>query len=133
LELTNGQYTITDDKHRVDIDFIVDALDTTYWAKGRKREIIEQSIRNSELLSVFNTGKQIGFARIVSDYATFAWICDVYLVPDERGKGLGRWLMACIQEHPSTQVGLQLLATRDAHWLYEKFGFQRRECMYKRR
>jgi GNAT superfamily N-acetyltransferase len=127
------EFWITDVKSLADIDFITTALNTTYWAENRAKEIIEKSIANSVLLSLFHGDQQIGFTRIVSDDATFAWICDVYVYPDYRGRGLGVWLMACTMEHPAANVGQVVLATKDAHGLYEKFGFSRREYMFQRR
>jgi len=132
MEWQNGEYTITDDRSLADLNFIHTSLNTTYWAENRPREVVEKSIDNSVLLSLFHKDKQIGFTRIVSDFSTFAWICDVYIHPDHRGKSLGVWLMACTMEHPAMDVSLQLLATRDAHGLYEKFGFQIREMMFRR-
>ena len=133
MEWQNGEYTITDDRSLADLNFIHTSLNTTYWAENRPREVVEKSIDNSVLLSLFHKDKQIGFTRIVSDFSTFAWICDVYIHPDHRGKSLGVWLMACTMEHPAMDVSLQLLATRDAHGLYEKFGFQVREMMFRRK
>ena len=132
MEWEKGDYVITDDQSQVDIDFIHSSLNTTYWAENRSREVVEKSLKNSVLLSLFQGEKQIGFTRIVSDFSTFAWICDVFIHPDHRGKGLGMWLMACTMEHPAMDVNLQILATRDAHGLYEKFGFQVREMMFRR-
>lgn len=133
MEWRNGEYTLTDDQSHADLDFIHTSLNTTYWAENRPREVVEKSIENSVLLSLFHKDKQIGFTRIVSDYSTFSWVCDVFIHPDHRGKGLGVWLMECTMNHPAMDVSLQLLATRDAHGLYEKFGFQVRECMFRRK
>jgi GNAT superfamily N-acetyltransferase len=132
MEWGKGEYTITDDQTQADIDFIHTSLNTTYWAENRSRETAEKSLRNSILLSLFHGDEQIGFTRIVGDDATFAWVCDVYIHPDHRGQGLGVWLMECTMAHPAMDVRLQLLATRDAHGLYEKFGFQSREMLYRR-
>jgi GNAT superfamily N-acetyltransferase len=131
-EWRKGEYTITDDQSFADIGFIHTSLNTTYWAENRSREVVEKSLKNSILLSLLHGDEQVGFTRIVSDFYTFSWICDVYIHPDHRGKGLGEWLMACTMEHPAMDVSLQLLATRDAHGLYEKFGFQVREMMFRR-
>lgn len=133
MKWEKDEFWITDDRSRADFDFITMALNTTYWAENRAKEIIERSIANSALLSLFHQDQQIGFTRIVSDDATFAWICDVYVHPDYRGRDLGVWLMACTMEHPATNVSQIVLATQDAHGLYEKFGFTRREYMFHRR
>ena len=129
MEWHKDNFLITDDPHRADIDFIHTALNTTYWAAGRPRKVVELSIQNSITLSLFDRHKPIGLTRIVTDAITFAWICDVYVAPPYRGRGLGKWLMECTMAHPACNTRLQLLATRDAHGLYEKYGFKTRECM----
>jgi GNAT superfamily N-acetyltransferase len=123
------QYVLTDDQSNIELDFVVASLNTTYWAAERPREIIEASVKNSVLLSLFLEKRQIGFTRIVSDFATVSYICDVYINPIDRKKGLGKWMVECALEHPSTAFGTQLLATKDAHGLYEKYGFVRAELM----
>jgi GNAT superfamily N-acetyltransferase len=133
MKWENGDFWITDDLQVVDLDFVVTSLNTTYWAKDRPRAVIEASIKNSVVLSLFKNNKQIGLTRVVSDYASFAWICDVYVHPDYRGNGLGVWLMTCTLEHPSTNVNLIMLSTKDAHGLYKRFNFKRGECMKKRK
>jgi GNAT superfamily N-acetyltransferase len=132
MEWQRDDYTITDDPSALDLDFIMAALRTTYWAPDRPRSVMEKALRHSVLLLLRHKEQPIGFVRIVTDYATYAWLCDVFIVPEFRGRGLGKWLMACSQAHPATAVALQMLCTRDAHGLYEKFGFSRRECMVKR-
>jgi len=132
MEWHKDNYIITDDKNVVDIDFVAAELNKTYWAEGRSREMVEESLKHSVMFSMLDGDKMIGFARVVSDYSTFAWLCDVYVHPDYRGNGLGVWLMECVYTHPSTRVRLNLLATKDAHGLYEKFGFERKECMIKK-
>jgi GNAT superfamily N-acetyltransferase len=133
MQWEKGEYLITDDQSRVDIDFVHASLNTTYWAENRTRQVVEKSLEKSVLLSLFKGDEQIGFTRIVSDGVTFAWVCDVFVHPDHRGKGLGVWLMECTVAHPAMDVALQILATRDAHGLYEKFGFQTREMMFRRK
>ena len=132
MEWQQDEYTITDEQTRADLDFIHSALNTTYWAEGRPKTVVEKSISNSVLLSLLHNTELVGFARIVSDYATFAWVCDVFITPEQRGHGLGKWLMACVMQHPAADVPQVILATRDAHGLYEKFGFKRREYMFVR-
>jgi GNAT superfamily N-acetyltransferase len=132
MEWVKDDYRITDDQNQADIDFVHTSLTSTYWAENRTREVVEKSLQKSVLLSLFHGDRQIGFTRIVSDDATFAWVCDVFVHPDHRGKGLGVWLMECAMAHPAMDVPLQILATRDAHGLYEKFGFQAREILYRR-
>ncbi len=132
MKWTKGDFWITDDTTALNVDFVATALNTTYWAQDRPRDVIEKSLQNSVVFSLFEDDRQIGFTRTVTDNATFAWICDVYVHPDYRGRGLGKWLMACVLEHPSAQVRINLLATRDAHGLYEQFDFERKECMIRR-
>ena len=125
-------YYISDSKDNIDMAYIISSLQNTYWAEGRPAELIRRSIENSVLLSVFDQKKQIGFARIVSDFSCFAWLCDVYIDSEYRGKGLGKFLMSCVTAHPSTQVRMKLLATKDAHGLYEQYGFERKEMMFQK-
>jgi GNAT superfamily N-acetyltransferase len=117
-------YKISTDKSELQIDKIADYLSRSYWANGRARETIERSIQNSLCFGLFFHDRQIGFARVVSDQATFAYLCDVFIVEEFQGNGLGKWLMSVVMNHPDLQ-GLRrwTLATRDAHGLYRQFGF----------
>jgi N-acetylglutamate synthase-like GNAT family acetyltransferase len=118
-------YEISTDLECLDIDLIHDFLSTSYWAQDIPRELVEKSIRHSLCFGVYRGGRQVGFARVISDFATFAYIADVFVSPDERGHGASKRLMQAIKEHAQLQ-GLRrwILATRDAHGLYEQFGFQ---------
>jgi GNAT superfamily N-acetyltransferase len=120
-----SSYEITCDKSRLDIAGIHSFLAQSYWSPGVPRAIVERAIANSLCFGVFHEGKQIGFARVITDKATFAHLADVYVLPDHRGRGLSLRLMEQVIQHPDLQ-GLRrmLLATRDAHSLYEKFGFK---------
>ena len=91
-------------------------------------ETVKKSVANSILLSLFNDSTQVAFCRIVSDHATFAWLCDLYVEPDFRGRGLGKWLVDCALQHLAFGVNVAMLATADAHGLYEKFGFHPADC-----
>lgn len=134
MEVRKDSYLITDDKDKIDIDFVVSSLHKTYWANNRKREVIINSIDNSIFISLFKNKRQIGFTRIVTDNAAFAWIADVFIDEKYRGNGLGKWLIKITTNHPSIKnVSLQLLKTRDAHGLYEKFGFKKDDCLTKRK
>jgi N-acetylglutamate synthase-like GNAT family acetyltransferase len=115
---------ISTDPGLLDVDAICDFLSRAYWAQGRTRERIELSLRHSLVFGIYDQRRQIGLARIVTDYATFGWLCDVFIHEDYRKQGMGKWLMASILSHPQLQ-GLRrfLLATRDAHGLYSQFGF----------
>ena len=122
--VSKGDYHITTDKNKLDVDFIHAFLTTSYWAEGISKEIIIKSIEGALCFGVFHGGKQIGFARMITDCATFAYLGDVFIDKDHRGKGLSKWLMEIIMAHPDLQ-GLRrmMLATKDAHGLYAQFGF----------
>ena len=117
-------YSISTDTSRFDIDLIFRFLTTCYWAEGIPRDVVEKSIRNSLCFGVFDGEKQVGFARVITDRATYAYIGDVFILESHRGRGLGKQLIQAIMEHPELQ-GLRRwsLVTRDAHGLYEQFGF----------
>jgi GNAT superfamily N-acetyltransferase len=117
-------YEITCDKARLDIGAIHNFLSQSYWSPGIPRAVVERAIANSLCFGVLCLDKQVGFARVITDKATFAYVSDVYILAEHRGKGLARRLMEHIAQHPELQ-GLRriLLATRDAHALYAKFGF----------
>src|SRR5574342_474258 len=124
IETHKDNYIISTDLSKLDVDAIADMLTRAYWAQGRTSEVITRYIQHSLTFGLYDGDRQIGLARVVSDYTTFAWLCDVFIHEDYRGGGLGKWLMETIQTHPDLQ-GLRrwLLATRDAHGLYRQFGF----------
>jgi GNAT superfamily N-acetyltransferase len=124
-EWIKGAYTISSDPGRLNIALIHEYLSTSsYWAAGRPLEVVRRGIENSLPFGVFKGTEQAGFARVVTDYATFAWVADVFVLPAFQGQGLGKWLMSVIVDHPRLQ-GLRrwVLATKDAHGLYAQFGF----------
>jgi GNAT superfamily N-acetyltransferase len=125
MEWTKGKYTISTDKDRLDIPMIHRYLSTnTYWASERPLDVVERSIANSLCFGIYNGTEQIGFARVVTDYATFGWIADVFVLEPHRGNGLSKWLMDIIITHPELQGFRRwVLATKDAHELYRKYGF----------
>ena len=108
----------------MDIDLIHSFLTRSYWAEGISKEIIRRSIEGALCFGVFENDKQVGFARMITDKATFAYLADVFIIDEYRGLGLSKWLMEVIMSYPDLQ-GLRrmMLATRDAHELYKKFGF----------
>ncbi len=119
-----GNFRIDTDPSILQLDVIHDFLSSrSYWARGRSLEIIEKSIDHSLCFGVYDGEKQVGFARLVSDQATFGWLCDVFILESHRGLGLGKWLVETILLHPEVS-GLRrvLLATRDAHELYRAYG-----------
>ena len=124
IEIHRDQFTISTDPARLDIDSIVDMLSRAYWAVGRPRERTERAIRNSLVFGVYNGEKQIGMARVVTDYSIFAYLCDVFIHEDYRGHGLGKWLIKTIMEHPDlVEMRRWVLVTNDAHGLYRQYGF----------
>ena len=126
MKWKNGEFTIDTVKSRLQVDAIQSFLTAeSYWAQTRTREQTETAIENSICFGLFHGDRQIGFARVVSDQATFAYLGDVFVIDKFRGRGLSKWLMKTIIEHPDLQ-GLRrwVLATRDAHGVYEKFGFE---------
>jgi len=108
----------------MDIDLIHSFLSRSYWAEGISKEIIGRSVEGALCFGVFENDKQVGFARMITDKATFAYLADVFIIDEYRGLGLSKWLMEVIMSYPDLQ-GLRrmMLATRDAHELYKKFGF----------
>ena len=123
-EWQRGDYTISTEKSRLNLDVIHQFLDNSYWAAGRSVETIRRSIENSVSFGIYKGTEQVGFARVITDYATFAWIADVFVLEEHRGKGLSKWLMEVIITHPELQGFRRwVLATKDAHDLYRKFGF----------
>ena len=116
--------TITTDPSRLDLDVIHHFLASSYWAAGIAREIVERAVGHSLCFGAFDGEDQVGFARVISDHATYAYVSDVFVLPSHRGRGIGKHLMAAIVAHPELQ-GLRrwTLATRDAHGLYRQYGF----------
>lgn len=123
-EFTRGDYTISTDKARLDVPLVHHYLsERAYWALGRSLSIVRLSIENSLCYGVYAGSKQAGFARVVTDTATFAWLCDVFILEEYRGRGLGKWLVECIVSNPElSKLRLFILATRDAHSLYRQYG-----------
>jgi GNAT superfamily N-acetyltransferase len=128
---TRADFVVSTSRRRIDLDFVCAALGSSYWAQNRSRGVIEASLRSSLCFGVYEKtgGRQVAFARVVTDGATFSWLCDVIVDKDRRGSGLGKLLMAAVMGHPKLVGTMFLLGTRDAHGLYEKFGFVRAEMM----
>ncbi len=132
-------YLISTDRARLELDVIHDFLTNCYWAKGIPREIVQRSVENSLCFGVYEDWEhqiprltkevrrgapQVGFARVVSDFATVAYLGDVFALESHRGRGLSKWLMECVMRHPALQnLRRWILLTRDAHGLYSKYGF----------
>jgi GNAT superfamily N-acetyltransferase len=126
LSVRHGEYLISDDPARVDVAAVYTWLsESSYWAKGRSRETVERSISHSIPLGAYRGETLVGFARVVTDRATFAWLCDVFVLAEHRGQGLGQALVDAAVSHPELS-GIQrfVLATADAHDLYRRSGFE---------
>lgn len=121
----NGEFLISTDRKRLDREMIHDFLSRrSYWAKGRELDVINRGIDNSLSFGIYRGEQQVGFARVVTDYATFAWLADVFVLEEYRGRGLGKWLIEVILAHPQLQGFRRwALSTKDAHELYRGFGF----------
>ena len=126
LTHSRGGFTVSTNPARLDLGVIHDYLSReSYWAAGIPRDVLEKAVAGSLCFGVYDgADRQIGFARVVTDRATFAYLCDVFVLEQYRGRGLSKWLMGCVVAHPDLQ-GLRrfVLVTRDAHRLYERFGF----------
>lgn len=125
MEYYKDTFTISTDKRKLDIETIHGFLTTSYWAKDITPTIVLRCIDHSLCFGIYDGQKQIGFARVISDYTTFAYLADVFVIEAYRGRGLSKWLMECIMNYPDLQ-GLRrwMLMTRDAQGLYSRFGFQ---------
>ncbi|HWX53481.1 MAG TPA: GNAT family N-acetyltransferase [Verrucomicrobiae bacterium] len=121
----NRDFEISTDPQRIDVSMVHGFLTDSYWAKGIPLETLRRSLKHSICFGVYHGRDQVGFARVITDQATFAYLADVFLLEGFRGKGLSKWLMECILAHPDLQ-GLRRwsLVTRDAHGLYRQFGFR---------
>ena len=123
-EWTRGAYTISTDPARLDLDFIHAFLVRSYWAEGRSRARVEESIVRSLVFGLYRGREQVGFARVVTDHVVLAFLADVFVIEEHRGNGLGKWLVEVVTSLPELQsVRRWLLGTRDAHELYRRFGF----------
>lgn len=133
MESSFGEYKISTDKELISLERVAELLHNTYWAHHRSQETIAKSIKNSICFGVYHQQKMVGFARVVTDYATMYWLCDVVIDPEYRGRGLGKKLIQAITEMDELKEMFGILATRDAHGLYEKYGFQREPGKFMRR
>ena len=120
----NSQYWITTDDRKLDLDAIHAYLSRSFWAEGIPKATVARAIENSLCFGLFDGSQQVGFARVVTDRATYAYLCDVYVLETHQGRGLGKWLIETVMAHPDLQ-GLRRfqLVTRDAHGLYSRHGF----------
>ena len=119
-----GEFEISTDPARIDLNRVHEFLTISYWAREIPVEIVRRSIENALCFGIYCGDRQVGFARVITDRATFAYLADVFVLPEYRGRGLSKWMMECILAHPDLQ-GLRrwMLATQDAHGLYRQYGF----------
>jgi GNAT superfamily N-acetyltransferase len=120
-----GEYTISTEPGRLDLAAMHRFLSTSYWSPGLPMDVLKRAVAGSLCFGLYRGSEQVGFARVITDRATFAYLCDVYVLEAHRGRGLGRWLMEVVTAHPALH-GLRrfVLVTRDAHGLYSQFGFR---------
>ena len=125
IEQRRGEFVISTDRARLDLDMIHNFLTNCYWAKGIPRDVVVRSIEHSLCFGIYDgSGLQVGFARVISDFATIAYLGDVFVLESHRGRGLSKWLMECVMQHPALQnLRRWILLTRDAHGLYARSGF----------
>jgi hypothetical protein len=136
VEYRRGEFLISTGRGRLQVDVVHGFLTSSYWAKGISREVVERSLDHSLCFGIYDESPglakdakheapaQVGFARVVSDFATVAYLGDVFVLESHRGRGLSKWLMECIVQHPALQnLRRWILLTRDAHGLYSQFGF----------
>ena len=123
--MAKTEYELSFDSARFDVEAVHAYLSTSYWAAGIPESVLRKAMENSLCVGAYAGTEQVGFARVVTDRATFAYLADVFVLESHRGRGLGVWLMECIKAHPDLQ-GLRrwILGTRDAHGLYRKIGFR---------
>jgi GNAT superfamily N-acetyltransferase len=125
MENHRDQFTISTDPSRLDMNAVYDFLSRSYWAKTRPHERTDLAFANSLVFGLYEDNRLIGMARVVTDFSVIAYLCDVFIHEDFRGQELGKWLMQCIFEHPDLKyIRRWLLATDDAHGLYQQFGFE---------
>lgn len=125
IEEVRGEFTVSTDRDRIDIGAVHGYLTGAYWSPGIPEDVVRRAIAGSICVGVYHGDQQAGFARVITDRATYAYLCDVFVVEQYRGRGLAKWMMEVVMGHPALQ-GLRrfTLATRDAHGLYAQFGFR---------
>lgn len=133
MEWRRDDCLVSDDRTLIDRDKAHAMIARTYWAEGRTREKVHRSIDRSLCLGLYHEGRMIGFARAVTDRVFFSWIMDLIIEEEFRGRGLGKWLTECLLAHPDIRDTKVRLSTKDAHGLYEQYGFTREECMARPR
>ena len=122
--VTRNEFTISTDKNKIDLDYVQRFLSQSYWSPGVEMQVVKKAMEGSLCFGVYDNNKQVGYARVITDTATFAYLADVFIDENYRGRGLGKWLVQIILKHPDLQ-GLRriILTTKDAHKVYEQCGF----------
>ena len=124
-EWKRNEMLVSDDPAKLDVEAIHAFLSRAYWCVGIPRETVECAVRHSLCFGLYDGGTQVGLARVITDHAAFAYLCDVYVLESHRGRGLGKWLIQCVMAHPSIPSLRRFnLATQDAHSLYARHGFK---------
>lgn len=129
MKWAKEEFVLTDDSRRLNLDRTFLLLQGTYWGVRRPREVIVKMLEHSLCFILLRGDTQVGFGRAVTDYTVFSWIADIVVEPKYRSRGLGKWIMQCIGVHPAIQPTQMVLQTRDAHGLYEKYGFARNPAL----
>jgi GNAT superfamily N-acetyltransferase len=129
VEWTRDEFVLTDDSSRLDLERTLSLLQGTYWGIRRPREVVAKMVGHSLCFILLRGDIQVGFGRAVTDYTVFSWIADIVVEPPYRSRGLGKWIMECIGAHPAIQPTQKVLQTRDAHGLYEKYGFAKNPAL----
>ncbi len=120
-----SEFEVSTDRDRIDVAMVHEFLRTSYWAQGRSRETVEQTLKHSLCFGGYLSGQQVAFGRVVTDRAVFGYLADIFVLPDFRGRGFGKALVGAMIEHPDVRnLQIMLLRTRDAHGLYESVGFR---------
>jgi len=125
VESVRGEYTVSTDRSRIDLRAVHAFLSQSYWSPGVPEAVVRRAIAGAICFGIYHGSEQVGFARVITDQATYAYLSDVYVLESHRGRGLAKWMMSVIMAHPALQ-GLRRfsLSTRDAHALYKQFGFE---------
>lgn len=125
FEAQRNEYSISTDRSKLDLQLIHSFLKNSYWAQNISYVKVKKSVENSLCFGLYEKGKQIGFARVITDYSRIAYLADVFVLESHRGLGLGKWLLETLLEHPDLQgLSKWILVTKDAHGLYHKYGFK---------
>ena len=129
MEWSRDSFILTDARERIDLAITQSLLRNTYWGVRRPPEVVEKMLAHSLPFTLLQDGVQVGFGRVVSDFTVFSWVADIVIDTPYRGRGLGKWMMTCIAGHPSIKHTQMVLQTRDAHALYERYGFSRNPAL----